>query len=161
MYDDSNPVIRRLRAICLALPEAFEKEAWGECTFRVTGGSMFAMTDNNHHRSNHIAVWIKAPRDLQEMLVSADAKRFFVPPYVGSKGWIGVRQPCKDRRHSVGQCTSRFCKAFGRGSEHIGIVVQFLSRSLPVREIMCQSKPLLGVGDVVIELRDRVFKPCH
>jgi len=91
MYDDANPAIRRLRAICLALPEAFEKEAWGECTFRVTGGSMFAMTDNNHHRSNHIAVWIKAPRDLQEMLVSADAKRFFVPPYVGSKGWIGVR----------------------------------------------------------------------
>jgi len=91
MYDDSNPAIRRLREICLALPEAFEKEAWGECTFRVTGGSMFAMTDNNHHRSKHIAVWVKAPLDVQELLVSADAKRFFVPPYVGSKGWIGVR----------------------------------------------------------------------
>ena len=36
MYDDLNPAIRRLREICLALPQAFEKEAWGECTFRVT-----------------------------------------------------------------------------------------------------------------------------
>jgi len=91
MYDDTNAALQRLRDICLALPETFEKEAWGECTFRVTGGSMFAMTDNDHHGSKHVAVWIKAPLDVQEMLVSADAKRFFVPPYVGSKGWIGVR----------------------------------------------------------------------
>ena len=91
MYKDGDPTIQRLRELCLALPEAFEKEAWGECTFRVTGGSMFAMTDNNHHGSNHIAVWLKAPRDLQEMLVSVDARRFFVPPYVGPKGWLGVR----------------------------------------------------------------------
>ena len=91
MYDDSDSAIQRLRELCLALPEAFEKEAWGECTFRVTGGSMFAMTDNHHHGSKHIAVWVKAPREVQEILVNADAKRFFVPPYVGSKGWLGVR----------------------------------------------------------------------
>jgi hypothetical protein len=91
MYDDSNPAIKRLREVCLALPEAFEKEAWGECTFRVTGGSMFAMTDNNHHGSGHIAVWVKAPAMVQEILVNADAKRFFVPPYMGPKGWVGVR----------------------------------------------------------------------
>ena len=91
MYDDANPAIGRLRKLCLALPEAFEKEAWGECTFRVTGGSMFAMTDNNHHDSGRIAVWIKAPPMVQEILVNADAKRFFVPPYVGPKGWVGVR----------------------------------------------------------------------
>jgi hypothetical protein len=91
MYDDSNPVIGRLREICLALPEVFEKEAWGECTFRVTGGSMFAMTDNHHHGSEHVAVWVKASPTVQEILVHADGKRFFVPPYVGSKGWVGVR----------------------------------------------------------------------
>lgn len=91
MYDDSNPAIKRLRQICLALPEVFEKEAWGECTFRVTGGSMFAMTDNNHHDSGRIAVWVKAPPMVQEILVNADAKRFFIPPYVGAKGWVGVR----------------------------------------------------------------------
>jgi hypothetical protein len=91
MYDDSNPAIERLREICLALPEAFEKEAWGECTFRVSGGSMFAMTDNNHHNSGHVAVWVKAPAMVQEILVGSDPKRFFIPPYMGKKGWVGVR----------------------------------------------------------------------
>ncbi len=91
MYDDTNPVLKRLREVCLAFPEAFEKEAWGECTFRVTGGSMFAMTDNNHHQSGHVAVWVKAPPMVQEILVNSDAKRFFVPPYMGPKGWVGVR----------------------------------------------------------------------
>jgi hypothetical protein len=90
MYDDSNPTIKRLRAICLALPGVFEKEAWGECTFRVSGGSMFAMADNNHH-SGHVAVWVKAPAMVQEILVSSDPKRFFIPPYMGKQGWVGVR----------------------------------------------------------------------
>ena len=91
MYDDSNPTIAKLREICLAFPDAFEKEAWGECTFRVAGGSMFAMTDKNHHGSGHIAVWVKAPAMVQEILVNSDPKRFFIPPYMGKKGWVGVR----------------------------------------------------------------------
>jgi len=91
MYDDSNAAIKRLREVCLALPEAFEKEAWGECTFRVAGGSMFAMTDNNHHNSGHVAVWVKAPPMVQEILVKSDSERFFVPPYMGPSGWVGVR----------------------------------------------------------------------
>ncbi|MFZ1889951.1 MAG: MmcQ/YjbR family DNA-binding protein [Candidatus Binataceae bacterium] len=95
-YDDSNPAIKRLREICLALPDTTEKEAWGECTFRV-GGKMFAMTDNNHHNSGHIAVWIKAPAMVQEILVGSDPKRFFKPPYVGPKGWVGVRLDVKVR----------------------------------------------------------------
>ena len=91
MYDDSNPAIKKLREICLAMPEVFEKEAWGECTFRVAGGSMFAMTDNNHHSSGHVAVWVKAPAMVQEILVNSDPKRFFIPPYMGKQGWVGVR----------------------------------------------------------------------
>jgi predicted DNA-binding protein (MmcQ/YjbR family) len=90
-YDDSDPAIAKLREICMAMPEVFEKEAWGECTFRVTGGSMFAMTDCNHHDSGHIAVWVKAPAMVQEILVNSDPKRFFVPPYMGKQGWVGVR----------------------------------------------------------------------
>jgi predicted DNA-binding protein (MmcQ/YjbR family) len=91
MYDDSNPALNRLRELCLALPGTIEKEAWGECTFRVSGGSMFAMTDNNHHRSGHLAVWVKAPPAIKEVLVRSDGQRFFVPPYMGPKGWVGVR----------------------------------------------------------------------
>ncbi len=101
MYDDSNPILKRLREVCLALPEAFEKEAWGECTFRVTGGSMFAMTDNNHHGSGHVAVWVKAPPMVQEILVNSDPKRFFIPPYMGPKGWVGVRLDAKCKWEEV------------------------------------------------------------
>ena len=91
MYKESNDVIKRLREICLAFPAVIEKEAWGECTFRVSGGKMFAMTDNNHHQSGHLAVWIMAPPTVQEGLIRSAPKRFFKPPYVGAKGWVGVR----------------------------------------------------------------------
>jgi predicted DNA-binding protein (MmcQ/YjbR family) len=91
MYEDSNPAIKKLRAVCLALGAVVEKEAWGECTFRVVNGPMFAMTDNNHHQSGHVAVWVKAPAMVQEILISSDSRRFFKPPYMGHKGWVGVR----------------------------------------------------------------------
>src|SRR5215471_18425742 len=91
MYDGSHPTIKRLREVCLAIGDVIEQEAWGECTFRAVGGSMFAMTDNNHHDSGHLAVWVKAPPMVQEILVKSDSRRFFVPPYVGSKGWVGIR----------------------------------------------------------------------
>jgi predicted DNA-binding protein (MmcQ/YjbR family) len=91
MYHDSNPMIRRLRKICLALPHVVEREAWGECTFRVEGGTMFAMTDHDHHDSGHIGVWIKAPQMVQEILVGSSPETFYKPPYLGHKGWVGVR----------------------------------------------------------------------
>jgi predicted DNA-binding protein (MmcQ/YjbR family) len=101
-YDDSSPAIKQLREICLALPAAFEKEAWGECTFRVSGGNMFAMTDNHHHNSGHVAVWVKAPAMVQETLVSSDPERFFIPPYMGRQGWVGVRLDYKVKWDELG-----------------------------------------------------------
>jgi predicted DNA-binding protein (MmcQ/YjbR family) len=92
-YDPEGP-INRLHEICLALAGVVEKEAWGECTFRI-GGKMFAMTDNNHHESGHTAVWVKAAPTVQEILVRSDPARFFKPPYVGHKGWVGVRLDVK------------------------------------------------------------------
>lgn len=77
----------RLRAICLALPEAAEKLAWGDPTFRVRD-RIFAMEKRGDGR---ISVWCKAPEGSQGMLVGADPERFFAPPYVGPKGWIGIR----------------------------------------------------------------------
>ena len=82
--------LERLRRICLALPEATEKIAWGEPTFRV-GGKLFAQLDDHHHGADHFAVWLAAPLGAQEMLVYADPERYFVPPYVGRRGWVGVR----------------------------------------------------------------------
>lgn len=77
----------RLRVICLALPEASEQETWGEPTFRVRG-KIFAMTRRGEGRHE---VWCKARPGIQEILTGDDSARFFVPPYVGHRGWIGVR----------------------------------------------------------------------
>jgi predicted DNA-binding protein (MmcQ/YjbR family) len=79
--------IERLRAICLALPEATEKEAWGDPTFRVRD-KIFAMEKRGDGR---ISVWCKAPPGSQLVLIGADSDRFFVPPYVGHNGWVGMR----------------------------------------------------------------------
>ena len=87
---DVAPILDQLRGICLGLPEATEKIAWGEPTFRVRD-KMFAMFDNNHHASGRVAVVCKAAAGAQEILVDADPERFFVPPYVGPRGWIGIR----------------------------------------------------------------------
>jgi hypothetical protein len=84
----SNP-LARVRKICLALPEAHEKVAWGAPTFRVRN-KQFAMFLNNHHGDGRIALWCKAPPGAQEILVGADPDRFFVPPYVGPSGWLGI-----------------------------------------------------------------------
>ena len=82
--------LERVRAICLALPEATEKVAWGEPTFRVKD-KIFAQYEDNHHGSGRIELWCKAPDGLQAVLVAAEPERFFVPKYVGHKGWIGIR----------------------------------------------------------------------
>jgi predicted DNA-binding protein (MmcQ/YjbR family) len=80
----------RLRAICLALPDTTEKLAWGEPTWRVKG-RLFAQLDDHHHGAEHLAVWLPAPLGEQEAMVFTDPVRFFRPPYVGHKGWVGVR----------------------------------------------------------------------
>ena len=77
----------RLREICLALPEATEKETWGDPTFRVRD-KIFAMCKVGDGR---MSVWCKALPGVQGILVGSDQERFFVPPYVGHNGWVGVR----------------------------------------------------------------------
>ena len=83
-------VLARVRRICLALPEAREKIAWGAPTFRVRD-RLFVMFADDHHGDGRIAIWCKAPGGAQETLVEADPDRFFVPPYVGKQGWLGIR----------------------------------------------------------------------
>ena len=83
--------LARLRKVCLALPEAHEVEAWGEPTFRVKN-KLFAMhaSSDTHHGDGREGVWIKSAHVTQDMLVRADPKRYFVPPYVGKSGWVGA-----------------------------------------------------------------------
>ena len=81
----------RCRKLALSLPEAHEVQAWGEPTFRVKN-KIFAMYAhaNTHHGSGRNAVWCKAAPVNQRLMVDAAPERFFVPPYVGPSGWIGV-----------------------------------------------------------------------
>jgi hypothetical protein len=83
--------LRRLRSISLALPDAHEVEAWEAPTFRVNN-KIFAMyiEEGNDH-GGHESVWIKSTQINQSLLLTANPKRFFSPPYVGPSGWIGVR----------------------------------------------------------------------
>lgn len=76
----------RLREICLALPEAEERETWEIPTYRIRG-KIFALQSAIDERD---AVWCKAQEGSQELLVQADPDRFFVPPYLGHKGWVGM-----------------------------------------------------------------------
>lgn len=77
----------RVREICTALPEAEERETWGAPTYRVRD-KIFAMERDDV--DGRVAVWCKAPPGSQSVLVNADPDRFFAPPYVGPKGWVGM-----------------------------------------------------------------------
>lgn len=85
----SDAPLARLRAICLALPEATGKTSWESTpTFRVRG-KIFALFDVD--RAGRLGCWVKAPPGMQEALVAADPERYYRPPYPGGKGWLGIR----------------------------------------------------------------------
>ena len=83
--------LARLRKVCLSLPEAHEVESWGAPTFRVNN-HLFAMyaQANNNHGDGREGVWVKCTAINQSLMISANPKRFFFPPYVGPSGWVGV-----------------------------------------------------------------------
>ncbi|WP_101787320.1 MmcQ/YjbR family DNA-binding protein [Nonomuraea indica] len=78
-----------LRGLCLALPETTERLSHGEPTWFVRDKKVF-VTFADHHHDDRLAFWCAAPAGLQEELVAADPRRFFRPPYVGHRGWLGV-----------------------------------------------------------------------
>jgi predicted DNA-binding protein (MmcQ/YjbR family) len=80
--------LQRLRDLCLRLPQATEKITWGDPTWRVRD-KIFAMQKGNYE-AGRPSLWLKAPDGAQSALVQAQPQRFFVPPYVGHKGWVGV-----------------------------------------------------------------------
>lgn len=81
--------LERLRRVCLDLPEATERLSHGEPTFFVRDKTTFVMCADHHH-DDRLAFWAAAPAGFQRALVEAEPERFFVPPYVGHRGWIGV-----------------------------------------------------------------------
>src|SRR5438034_11442877 len=88
---ERDKVLAKLREICLAFPETSERLSHGAPTFFVRQKRSFLMVLTNHHGDGRFAIWCAAPDGMQKMLVEADPERFFVPPYFGHRGWLGVR----------------------------------------------------------------------
>jgi hypothetical protein len=80
-----------IRGICLGLPETSERLSHGAPTFFVRGKRSFVMVLTDHHGDGRFAIWCAAAEGMQRLLVEADGERFFVPPYVGHRGWLGFR----------------------------------------------------------------------
>src|SRR5438445_589137 len=87
--DEGEKQIERVRHICFALPETTEKLSHGEPTWFVKK-KVFAMFSNNHHNDGHIAVTIPAAIGIQAMLIERAPEKFYRPPYVGVRGWVGI-----------------------------------------------------------------------
>ncbi len=87
--DPADDPLARLRQICLALPETTERLSHGEPTWFVRDKHVFVMYANHHH-DDRLGFWCAAPAGAQQVLVATEPERFFRPPYVGHRGWLGV-----------------------------------------------------------------------
>jgi hypothetical protein len=99
------------------MPEAEERETWGDPTFRIRSKIFVMFSESERH------AWVKSTHDEQRALVAQDPETFFVPPYVGPSGWIGVVMRTVDR-HEMEEliieawrqaAPKRLVQAFDRG----------------------------------------------
>lgn len=83
-----------VRELCLAFPEAEEFISHGSPNFRVRKGKVFAVYALNTHGDGRVALWLNSPAGAQALHTELEPECFFVPPYVGPRGWLGI---CVDR----------------------------------------------------------------
>lgn len=81
--------LERVRRICHGLPDTSERLSHGEPTF-FRGKRVFAMFSSNHHGDGHVAVLVPTAPGVQEALIAENRKKYYRPPYVGVKGWVGL-----------------------------------------------------------------------
>lgn len=79
-----------IRELCLSMPGSEEVRQHGVPNFKV-GGKSFAMFCVNHHGDGRVALWLNSPQGTQQLYVQLDPESYFVPPYVGPRGWLGVK----------------------------------------------------------------------
>jgi hypothetical protein len=84
-------MLDRVRALCLGFPETEERASHGAPSWFVRKGKQFAIYQDDHHGDGRLALWCAAPPGMQAALVESSPEAYFVPPYVGHRGWIGVR----------------------------------------------------------------------
>jgi hypothetical protein len=90
--DEVGRALALVRATCLALPRTTERPSHGRPAF-FAGQRCFAMFMADHHSDGRLALWCAAPEGAQAELLQLEPDRFFRPPYVGHRGWVGVLLP--------------------------------------------------------------------
>ncbi len=104
-------ILATVREICLGLPETSERLSHGAPTFFVREKRSFATVWDDHHGDGRFALICAAPEGMQAELVAGDPERFYVPPYVGHRGWIGVRLDRSfDREETAGIIEDAFAE---------------------------------------------------
>lgn len=82
--------LTKVREICLALPETSERLSHGSPSFFIREKKTFVSFHDHQHGDGRVTIWCPAPAGVQEQMVEAEPERFFRPPYVGGRGWLGV-----------------------------------------------------------------------
>ncbi|MHB1137478.1 MAG: MmcQ/YjbR family DNA-binding protein [Microthrixaceae bacterium] len=89
--DDVADALAEVRRIAHGLPSVTERPSHGAPTFFIGDRRSFVMFHADHHGDGRLALWCAAPDGVQALMVEEDPRRFFVPAYVGHRGWLGVR----------------------------------------------------------------------
>ena len=87
---DVERVLSMVRAAALRLPETTERPSHGGPAFFVRDKKCFVMFLDDHHEDGRLAIWCAAPDGAQQEVIETEPDRFFRPPYVGHRGWLGV-----------------------------------------------------------------------
>ena len=106
--DDVETQLARLRSACLALPQSSERPSHGGPAFFIRDKKCFVMFLDDHHDDGRLAIWCAAPDGVQAEMVETEPDRFFRPPYVGHRGWLGVHLAAVDDAELTAIVTDAF-----------------------------------------------------
>ena len=101
-------VLALVRAACLPLPAVTERLSHGGPAFFIRNKSCFVMFLDDHHDDGHLAIWCAAPEGVQAETVETEPDRFFRPPYVGPRGWLGVELEAVTAQELTAICREAF-----------------------------------------------------
>ncbi|QGN31528.1 MmcQ/YjbR family DNA-binding protein [Microlunatus sp. Gsoil 973] len=87
---DAERELDKVRRACLRLPETNERPSHGSPAFYVRDKKVFVYFWDDHHSDGRLCIWCAAPEGIQQQMIETEPERFFRPPYVGHRGWLGV-----------------------------------------------------------------------
>jgi len=146
------------RELCLSFPRAEEVVSHGSPDFKV-GGKSFAMLCINHHGDGRVALWLRSPEGVQRLYTEARSEAYFIPPYVGPRGWLGVElNKGLDWREIANRVREAYVNAApSRLAEQLGEVcrIEPPDQDMPPEEI----DPILG--EYPREILGRLAELCR